>query len=55
MKRFHVHVAVDDLKGNIRFYSKIFAIRPAVIGGDSVSKPEGQPARTSACCVPNTH
>ena len=24
MKRFHVHVAVDDLEANIRFYSTVF-------------------------------
>jgi catechol 2,3-dioxygenase-like lactoylglutathione lyase family enzyme len=34
MKRFHVHVAVDDLKDNIRFYSAIFGARPVVVKED---------------------
>lgn len=34
MKRFHVHIAVDNLPDNIRFYSALFGIEP------SVSKPD---------------
>jgi catechol 2,3-dioxygenase-like lactoylglutathione lyase family enzyme len=34
MKRFHVHIAVDNLSDNIRFYSALFGIEP------SVSKPD---------------
>lgn len=30
MKRFHVHVAVHDLKQSIRFYSALFGIPPSV-------------------------
>ena len=30
MKRFHVHVAVDDLDEGIKFYSTIFAAEPTV-------------------------
>jgi hypothetical protein len=30
MKRFHVHVAVDDLAQGIRFYSAMFATEPSV-------------------------
>ncbi len=30
MKRFHVHVAVDDLAANIRFYSSVFGMPPTV-------------------------
>ena len=30
MKRFHVHVAVDDLETNIRFYSSVFGTQPTV-------------------------
>jgi len=30
MKRFHVHVAVDDLESNIRFYSSVFGAAPTV-------------------------
>ena len=34
MKRFHVHVAVDDLAANIRFYSTVFGQAPSVVQGD---------------------
>jgi catechol 2,3-dioxygenase-like lactoylglutathione lyase family enzyme len=34
MKRFHVHVGVDDLAANIRFYSKMFRAEPAVLKDD---------------------
>jgi catechol 2,3-dioxygenase-like lactoylglutathione lyase family enzyme len=34
MKRFHVHVAVDDLAANIRFYSTVFGTEPAVVKDD---------------------
>ena len=34
MKRFHVHVAVDNLQESVRFYSKLFAASPAVIRSD---------------------
>jgi lactoylglutathione lyase len=34
MKRFHVHVAVDDLAKNIRFYSTVFAQEPTVVKED---------------------
>ena len=30
MKRFHVHVAVDDLEASTRFYSNVFGTRPSV-------------------------
>jgi catechol 2,3-dioxygenase-like lactoylglutathione lyase family enzyme len=30
MKRFHVHVAVDDLEANIRFYSAVFGVAPLI-------------------------
>ena len=30
MKRFHVHVAVNDLDANIRFYSTVFGAAPTV-------------------------
>jgi len=30
MKRFHVHVSVDDLAQSIRFYSTLFAAAPTV-------------------------
>lgn len=34
MKRMHVHVAVDDLKQSIGFYSALFAAEPAVTKDD---------------------
>jgi catechol 2,3-dioxygenase-like lactoylglutathione lyase family enzyme len=30
MNRFHVHIAVDDLEANIRFYSAVFGTEPSV-------------------------
>jgi len=34
MKRMHVHVAVDDLKKSIDFYSALFATAPSVTKAD---------------------
>ena len=34
MKRFHVHLHVDDLANSIGFYSRLFAAEPARIEGD---------------------
>lgn len=34
MKRFHVHVAVEDLAQSVRFYSTLFSADPTVIKGD---------------------
>lgn len=34
MKRFHVHVHVDDLSKNIAFYSAMFGAQPARTEGD---------------------
>jgi catechol 2,3-dioxygenase-like lactoylglutathione lyase family enzyme len=34
MKRFHVHVAVDDLEATIRFYSTVFGMAPTVVKFD---------------------
>ncbi|HEY2050477.1 MAG TPA: ArsI/CadI family heavy metal resistance metalloenzyme [Caulobacteraceae bacterium] len=34
MKRFHVHVAVDDLGQSIGFYSNLFGVEPAVLKDD---------------------
>jgi catechol 2,3-dioxygenase-like lactoylglutathione lyase family enzyme len=34
MKRFHVHVAVPDLQGSIRFYSTMFGAEPTVVKDD---------------------
>ncbi|MGD8380075.1 MAG: ArsI/CadI family heavy metal resistance metalloenzyme [Gammaproteobacteria bacterium] len=34
MKRFHVHVSVDDLDANIAFYSRLFGGEPSVVKDD---------------------
>lgn len=34
MKRFHVHVSVDDLADSIRFYSTLFGAQPSVRESD---------------------
>ena len=34
MKRFHVHVAVQDLAASIRFYSSLFGAEPSVLKSD---------------------
>lgn len=34
MKRFHVHVAVNDLSDSVRFYSSIFGAQPTVLRDD---------------------
>jgi catechol 2,3-dioxygenase-like lactoylglutathione lyase family enzyme len=34
MKRFHVHVSVDDLAQSVRFYSTLFAAEPSVVKDD---------------------
>lgn len=34
MKRFHVHVSVDDLDASVRFYSLVFGAPPTVLKTD---------------------
>lgn len=34
MKRFHVHVHVDDLKASLAFYSRLFGAEPARVEAD---------------------
>ena len=34
MKRFHVHVSVEDLNQSIRFYSTLFATAPTLVKAD---------------------
>ncbi|MGA2398044.1 MAG: ArsI/CadI family heavy metal resistance metalloenzyme [Steroidobacteraceae bacterium] len=34
MKRFHIHVSVEDLNASIRFYSTLFAAQPTVLKPD---------------------
>ena len=34
MKRFHVHIAVDQLDSSVRFYSALFGEEPSVLKSD---------------------
>jgi catechol 2,3-dioxygenase-like lactoylglutathione lyase family enzyme len=34
MKRFHVHVAVNDIDESVRFYSRVFGAEPTVLKPD---------------------
>ncbi|MDD5277941.1 MAG: ArsI/CadI family heavy metal resistance metalloenzyme [Methylovulum sp.] len=34
MKRFHIHIAVDNLEQNIRFYNALFQTEPSVLEAD---------------------
>jgi catechol 2,3-dioxygenase-like lactoylglutathione lyase family enzyme len=34
MKRFHVHVSVDDLAASVRFYSTVFGMSPTILKAD---------------------
>ena len=34
MKRFHVHIVVEDIDASIRFYSTVFGAAPAVVKPD---------------------
>lgn len=34
MKRFHVHVAVNDLRQSVRFYAALFGAEPTVLKDD---------------------
>jgi len=34
MKRFHVHVSVDDLNASVQFYSTVFGTSPTVLKPD---------------------
>ena len=34
MKRFHVHVAVKDLRQSVSFYSAMFGVEPTVVKPD---------------------
>ena len=47
MKRFHVHIAVDDLEKNIRFYSALFQTEPSVLKDDYAKWMLTIPASTS--------
>ena len=34
MKRFHIHVSIDDLNKSIGFYSKLFGCKPTKLKKD---------------------
>jgi len=34
MKRFHVHVSIDNLEQSIQFYSSMFAVQPTIVKAD---------------------
>lgn len=34
MKRFHIHIAINDLEENIRFYTALFQTEPSVLETD---------------------
>jgi len=34
MKRFHVHISVDDIDANVKFYSTVFGVPPTVLKSD---------------------
>ena len=44
MKRFHVHVSVDDLDANVRFYSTVFGALPTVLKAGLCEMDDGRPA-----------
>jgi len=44
MSRLHVHIAVDDLDRNIRFYSAMFGAEPSVVKDDYVKWEVADPA-----------
>jgi catechol 2,3-dioxygenase-like lactoylglutathione lyase family enzyme len=34
MKRFHIHISVEDLDANVHFYSRVFGMQPTVLKSD---------------------
>jgi catechol 2,3-dioxygenase-like lactoylglutathione lyase family enzyme len=62
MKRFHIHVAVDDIGQSTRFYSNLFGAEPAVLKDDyeATHYGEDEPGAAlaakpqTACCAPVT-
>jgi predicted enzyme related to lactoylglutathione lyase len=45
MKRFHVHVAVEDIEQNVRFYSTVF-------GDGTLAAQSEKSGIKAACCAP---
>jgi hypothetical protein len=44
MKRFHVHVSVEDLAASVRFYSSLFGAQPTVAKSDYAKWMMDEPA-----------
>lgn len=55
MKRFHVHVHVDDLSKSIGFYSRLFAIEPARVEADYAKWMLDDPAVNFAISTRGAH
>jgi catechol 2,3-dioxygenase-like lactoylglutathione lyase family enzyme len=55
MKRFHVHVSVDDLAQSIRFYSTLFAAEPSVVKDDYAKWMLNDPRVNFAISTPGNH
>jgi catechol 2,3-dioxygenase-like lactoylglutathione lyase family enzyme len=59
MKRFHVHVGVEDLAESVRFYSTLFGAEPAVLKPDyakwMLEDPRLNFAITSGSSAPGLH
>ena len=51
MKRFHVHVSVDDLDANVKFYSTVFGAPPTVVKPDYAKELRVLRARMTAAEV----
>lgn len=55
MKRFHVHLHVDDLAKSVGFYSKLFATEPARLEGDYAKWMLADPPVNFAISTRGTH
>ena len=44
MSRLHIHIAVDDIEQNIRFYSALFGSQPSVSKVDYIKWELTEPA-----------
>lgn len=51
MKRFHIHIAVNNLAENIRFYSALFAAEPTVTKTDYAKSDKYLDSRSARHCL----
>jgi predicted enzyme related to lactoylglutathione lyase len=65
MKRFHIHVGVEDLEKSVQFYSTLFGQKPSKLKNDYAwetyrtmgdaelfhGKSESTDSEVAACCV----